>query len=545
MLRSPVRTAVVAVVWGALAASSCQPPPAAPAAPATPPAIAIPPPATSPAAAPAPAPLRLTILHTNDHHGHAWRHESDGHAWGSLATRAALVRRVRAEVEPRGGHVLLLDAGDVHTGTFCSDAVRAEVDVGLYRRLGYRAMALGNHEFDPPFDVLQAQAGRARFPFLGANVLRADTERPALGDVASWDFGGARVTALGLSPPDTPGIATHGDDPRLRFRPPVEAAAARVPALRAQARVLVGLFHVDLPVAEEVIRRVPGFDVVVTGHDHLPLEQPRLVDGTPIVQAGSDGRYLGRIDLDAPPRGPVVVRGARLYPITADLPEDPEVARTLAEERRRCGGDAVVGHAAVELKRSAFLGGTGSSTSLANLIADAFRSAGGSDVAFINRGGIRTSLPQGPITREKAHEILPFEDTLVVLEMRGEELRAIAAESARRMAGGAGVLLPAGLEIIKRGARTDVLYRGRPLASGARLTVTVSSFLARGGDGYERFARGRVVRRLDLSPEQALVDYLQKHDPVRPSLEPRLRATTRPGPSRLRGEPGSPPPPGP
>ncbi|HEY3359404.1 MAG TPA: 5'-nucleotidase C-terminal domain-containing protein [Polyangia bacterium] len=477
--------------------------------------------ACQPPASPPPAPaLPLTILHTNDHHGHAWRSAGGG----SLAARATLIKRVRAEVEGQGGQVLLLDAGDIHTGSFCSDALKAEPDLRGYGRLGYRAVALGNHEFDVPLDRLRAQAAALPFPLLAANVVRAEDGAPAFGDVARWDLGGARVVALGLAPWDTPQISTSGDDPRLRFLDPAAVAAARVPALRRQARVLIGLFHLGLADIDALVRRVPGIDVVVSGHDHRALAQPRMAGATPVVQAGADGRYLGRVDLVAPARGPVALRAARLYAVGPDLPEDPDEAAALARDRGRCGGGAVVGHAAAALGRDAPVAGRGSSTALANLVADAFRAATGADVAFINRGGIRTDLPAGDITRERVHDILPFEDTLIVLEATGAELQELAVENARRLHGASGLLYPAGAEIVARsGGRVEVRVGGKPVHPAARYTVAVSNFIGRGGDGFQIFPRLKRVRALPLSPAAALVDYLKQHSPVQPVLEPRLR----------------------
>jgi 5'-nucleotidase/UDP-sugar diphosphatase len=469
-------------------------------------------------------PLALTILHTNDHHGHLWRAEHTTGNRGGLAARAALITRIRADVEGRGGHVLLLDAGDLHTGTFCADELKGELDVTLYGRLGYRAMALGNHEFDLPLDLLRQQAGRAAFPFLGANVVGAQDGKPIFGDAASWDLGGARVTALGLTLPSTPEISTRGNDPRLRFLDPAAVAAARVPSLRREARVLIGLYHLGHEEIDAVLARAPGVDLVVSGHDHQILRQPRMVGAVPVVEAGSGGQFLGRVDLVAPAGGTVALRASRLYDMAAELHEDPAIARALAEGRAACGGEATAGHATAAMSRLAPLGGPGSSTAIANLVADAFRAATGAQLAFVNRGGIRTDLPAGVITRERVHEILPFDDTLVVFEADAAELAELAAEIGRRLPDGQGLLFPSGGEVVVGAdGGAEVRINGRPVARGARVTVAVSDFIARGGDGYRIFGRLARVRKVATSPEAALLAYLAAHDPVTPSTDARLR----------------------
>ena len=113
------------------------------------------------------APLKLTVLHTNDHHGRFWPN-SDGEY--GLAARKTLIDKVRAEVKAAGGEVLLLDGGDVNTGVPESDLQDAEPDFKGMNLLGYDAAAIGNHEFDKPLAVLYKQIKWSKFPLLAANI---------------------------------------------------------------------------------------------------------------------------------------------------------------------------------------------------------------------------------------------------------------------------------------------------------------------------------------------------------------------------------------
>lgn len=97
-------------------------------------------------------PQSLTILHTNDHHGRFWK---NGKGEYGLAARKTLADAVRAEVQAKGGHVLLLDAGDINTGIPESDMLDGEPDIRGMNAMGYDAMAVGNHEFDNPLAVLR------------------------------------------------------------------------------------------------------------------------------------------------------------------------------------------------------------------------------------------------------------------------------------------------------------------------------------------------------------------------------------------------------
>ena len=111
--------------------------------------------------------IRLTVLHTNDHHGHFWR-SSKGEF--GMAARMTLVETIRKQVAADGGHLLLLDGGDVNSGTPESDMVFAEPDFLGMNLIQYDAMAVGNHEFDPEFEVVMGQKRSSTFPWLSANI---------------------------------------------------------------------------------------------------------------------------------------------------------------------------------------------------------------------------------------------------------------------------------------------------------------------------------------------------------------------------------------
>ena len=139
---------------------------------------------------------KLTILHTNDYHGHF---KSSNYA-GGLAAQSTLVNIVRAEVAEAGGYVLLLSAGDVNMGTPESDMLDAEPDFKAMNIIGYDAMTLGNHEFDKPCEeALLKQKEWAEFPFLAANIVKKDTGEYLVEPYIIKEFDGLKVAILGLT----------------------------------------------------------------------------------------------------------------------------------------------------------------------------------------------------------------------------------------------------------------------------------------------------------------------------------------------------------
>ena len=136
----------------------------------------------------------ITILHTNDHHGHFWRNE---HAEYGLAAQKTLVDSIRKEVAEQGGSVLLLSGGDINTGVPESDLQDAEPDFRGMNLIGYDAMAIGNHEFDKPLTVLRQQEKWAKFPLLSANIYQKSTGERLFKPWAIFKPQGIKIAVIG------------------------------------------------------------------------------------------------------------------------------------------------------------------------------------------------------------------------------------------------------------------------------------------------------------------------------------------------------------
>jgi 2',3'-cyclic-nucleotide 2'-phosphodiesterase (5'-nucleotidase family) len=145
----------------------------------------------------------------------------------------------------------------------------------------------------------------------------------------------------------------------------------------------------------------------------------------------------------------------------------------------------VVGQLAVPLERR---GGQCASSTAGNLVADLFRERAGADVGLHNKGGLRTSLPAGPATLRDLFELLPFDNTLVVLRVTGAELFE-ALRRAVEQPGAPGIEVSGlVLRVAEPGAPKTTLLAvevgGAPLDPARLYRVATNSFLADGGDGY-------------------------------------------------------------
>lgn len=248
---------------------------------------------------------QITILHTNDHHGHFWETEND--EWG-MAARATLVKQIRQEVSQRGGSVLLLSGGDINTGTPESDMSDAFPDFIGMRYMKYDAMAIGNHEFDNHLDVIFNQQAMAGFPFLSANLYYKGTDRRPFSPYKIMEVAGLRVGILGLTTDESPQISLMFPKETLELKSPISEAKKLVPELKNKVDLLIAVTHMghykdgqhgsSAPGDVTLARTVKGIDVIVGGHSQNPLFQPDLQNGTFILQAQDFGKYLGRVDIE-------------------------------------------------------------------------------------------------------------------------------------------------------------------------------------------------------------------------------------------------------
>ncbi|GAB7261162.1 hypothetical protein DZJ_26600 [Dickeya ananatis] len=163
----------------------------------------------------------ITILHTNDHHGHFWHNDYGEYG---LAAQKTLVDQIRQDVTAEGGSVLLLSGGDINTGVPESDLQDAEPDFRGMNLVGYDAMAVGNHEFDNPLTVLRQQEKWAHFPLLSANIYQKSTSKRLFKPYALFDRQGVKIAVIGLTTDDTAKIGNPEYFHDIEFRKPADEA---------------------------------------------------------------------------------------------------------------------------------------------------------------------------------------------------------------------------------------------------------------------------------------------------------------------------------
>lgn len=390
--------------------------------------------------------LRLTILHTNDTHGHLLPFsypekiapESQEAQLpykqniGGVARRATLINRLREELH---GQVMLIDAGDYMDGTPFSLEFKGEADVAVMNALGYDFATLGNHEFSNTLSQIQSLLKKARFTTVLANARLRNTGEPLCPPYVIVERAGLKMALFGLVITDTQNY--RGAREGVEILDPFQVARELVPQLRQQADVVILISHLGIGDDERLVREVPGIDVIVGGHSHTRLAQPRFIEwqnkgalnlgGTVIVQAHQWGGELGRLDLYfwrnplEGDRWEMVGYKGTLLPITADIPEDPTVRKVLGSYWKRIARKygRVVGTASDDFVQR------GDDLAEYFLVSDAIREMLGSEFDMQNMFGVRIQLAKGALTYYDLARMLPFGNTAVRFEIRGRDLKAL------------------------------------------------------------------------------------------------------------------------
>jgi 5'-nucleotidase/UDP-sugar diphosphatase len=503
----------------------------------------------------------ITILHTNDHHGHFWQND---HGEYGLGAQKTLVDGIRREVAAQGGSVLLLSGGDINTGVPESDLQDAEPDFRGMNLVGYDAMAIGNHEFDNPLSVLRQQEKWATFPLLSANIYQKSTGQRLFKPYALFDKQGIKIAVIGLTTDDTAKIGNPEYFTDMEFRVPAQEAKQVVEQLRKDEKpdVIIAATHMghydngehgsNAPGDVEMARSLPAgyLDMIVGGHSQDPVcmagdnrKQVDYVPGTPcspdrqngtwIVQAHEWGKYVGRADFEFR-NGELKLVHYQLIPVnlkkkvekadgtservyyTRQIAEDPAMMKLLTPFQDK-------GKAQLEVKIGSVNGkleGDRSKvrfvqTNLARVMLAAQRERADADFAVMSGGGVRDSIESGDITYKNVLKVQPFGNTLVHVDMKGSEVEQYLAVVANMKPDSGAYAQFANVSLVADGKGvSEVKINGQPLQADKTYRMATLNFNALGGDGYPKLDGLPSYVNTGFIDAEVLKQYIEKHSPL-------------------------------
>jgi len=500
----------------------------------------------------------LTIMHTNDTHAHL----------DNAPRRLTAVEEIRAA----RANTILLDAGDVFSGTLFFNKYKGLADVQFMNMMDYDAMVPGNHEFDEGPKTFSEFVKQTKFPIVSSNIDYSKdpdlnplykNEMAMTGDDGTiypaviLDVNGEEVGVFGLTIESTDELSSPGDT--ISFLNHQEQAEKMVKMFQDKGvNKIVALTHLGKTVEIELAKTVEGIDVVVGGHSHTKIEEAVVVDTfedpTLVVQANEYSKYLGDLEVTFDSEGVLTEWDSELLNLDKGkgFEADPE-AQALYDDLKKPLEEIekeVVGQSEVYLNGKRGSVRTGE-TNLGNLITDGMlykaQQLTDATIAITNGGGIRESIDEGPITLGEVLTTMPFGNNLVTLDLTGQEIidslehgvSSVETEEGR-FAQVSGLKysfdkdLPSGERILDVNVKTDSGYKD--IDPKATYTVATNAYIAQGGDGYDEMGKaaseGR-INELYLIDYEVFTEYLDEIGTVEAKSEARIvEADT----TRLSGE---------
>lgn len=484
--------------------------------------------------APAARTVDVQILGLNETHGQLVPLRRDGRLAGGAATLAAYL--AREEVQNR--RTLILDSGDFMQGPAISSYFEGEPTVEVYNALGVDAAAVGNHEFDWGRDALAERVDQADFPFLAVNVIDDATGRAPQGvqPYTVENLQGVKVGVIGVANPDTKNVTLPEATEGLTFLDLQQTAAAvndAVEQLRQRnVETIVVTAHQGLETATtgslaELVRQLsPEIDLVLGGH--IPLEFNTVINGIPVVQPYGNTRGYADVTLTVDRATKDVVRDVTAVKATYVDEIEPDAQAQAIVDRYQAMLDEALGGTVGAATSSIVRGATRMVESeMGNFVTDAMRTyLEGVDIAVTNAGGLRADIDAGPITLQEVYAVLPFNNTLVTMDLTGAQVRQVLEEGANSQYGTVQV---SGLRWSYDAAApfgdrvTSVtLADGTALDESAVYRVATNNFMATGGDQFSTLTEGANTVDTGINLVDTVVRYLSANSPVDPQVEGRL-----------------------
>ena len=461
----------------------------------------------------------LTILYDNDLHGHLLPFDDsrNGKNIGGAARRTSLMLQLKKE----NPDTLILDAGDLLSGTPISGLFKGEVDFGTFERMPYDAMVIGNHDFDYSQATLRHFIKTCKTPVLSANIIESDGQTLMATPYIIKTFGDLTIAIIGITTPTTP-ITTHPKNVvGLTFAQPEATMEKYLPELKKKSDLVIALTHIGFQEDKDLAKNVNGIDVIVGGHSHTKVDSYEKVNGTIIVQDFQWGINLGKLDLSIVDKK-IVDAHAELMPITSALSEDSAIAAYLQPYAAK-----IIDKMNTVVGRTQFILDKPSSrhpqTNLANWLADVFRERMHADIAMQNTGGTRASLNAGNITYNDLYSVLPFENTLVLLEAKGDLVQKIMDNLAEKLHKATETASVSGVSFFvnDEGKALNIKIDGKPLDTSTTYTIAVNDFMANGGSGFSLLKEAKVIR-YDDNLRDVVIDYLKEHPVIAPVDQERI-----------------------
>ena len=506
----------------------------------------------------APARAHVVIIGTTDMHGRVFPIDYYTNKYDNvgIAKVATLVKEARKN-DP---DLLLVDSGDTIQGTpleyFHNKKNNAPPDPMMLamNALHYDSMTVGNHEYNFGLKVLEKARSEAKFPWLSANSYEKGTDHPHYTPYIVKEVGGVRIGVLGLTTPGIPNWENVPNYEGLDFHETISEAKKWVPILREKEKVDVVVITMHMGIEEDlstgtpnpsqvpnenaaiaIARQVPGIDVILMGHTHRDVPS-LMVNGVLLTQANRWASHVARVDLYLEKaeagRWHVVAKSARTIPVTEKTAVDPEIAQldqSYDKETQDWLAQAI-GESSEELTAR---DGRFRDSAIIDLIQRVQMEAGHADVSMTAAFNLSARIPKGQVTVRDIAGLYEYENTLVTIELTGQQLKDALEHSARyfreyqpgkslnelvdqRIPGynfdmAEGVTYEIDLRKPFGERIQNLKFKGQTLSPTQKLRVVTNNYRVNGGGGFTMYKDAPVVYRSSEEVRELIIDWVERH----------------------------------
>lgn len=361
----------------------------------------------------------IVIFHMNDIHAQI----------DNFAKIASVINNERKN----NPNVFFMNAGDNFSGNPVVDQYipKGEPMLQLLNRLKINVLELGNHDFDYDQEILKNFMKKARCPIICANVKVVPGGGAVIRQPKPYVILKTKkknkIAILGLIQrgSDTHIPSTHPDRVKgLEFSDGIDTAL-QYRYLKNKCSVFIALTHLGAEGDEALANKMGELDIIIGGHSHTIIKDPKQINGVLITQAGGNAKYLGRIEFTVK-NGKITEKKGELIELSSLTTEDPIIKTMIVEFNNNPELNRIIATLPMELTGYDQLG---------NLITDGVRAIDHLDIAFHNGGGIRVDRLGKEVRVKDIYAMLPFENDIVLYEMTPAEIKSLIKYSYQKQGG--------------------------------------------------------------------------------------------------------------
>ncbi|MBE5810281.1 MAG: bifunctional metallophosphatase/5'-nucleotidase [Clostridiales bacterium] len=484
---------------------------------------------------------------------------SDAHAGIDMGWGYAGVAAIRDAIGAKN-HVVLVDNGDAIQGETIGTLTNGKAIVELMNVVGYDVAVPGNHEFDYGMSNFLTLAGEvAQYPYVSANFTYQD--KTVFNPYVIKEFDGVKIAFVGVTTPktitsstpayfqDENGNFVYGfcqDETGAKFYAAIQSAVDAARAEGAQYVIICGHLGTEETcepyTSIDVIYNVSGIDAVLDGHAHetMPSNIVKGKDGKDVVRVACGTKLANVGALTITPDGTI---SAELYTWQNSITPAETFGLTGpvvdAVNEKIASLDEIRNTVVARTENTLYINDPetdvriirNAETNLGDLCADAYRAMSGSDVAFVNGGGVRAQIPAGDITLDQIYSVHPFGNIMCMVEVTGQQILDALEFGARNNPGENGGFLhvsgltyeihtyvPSTAKVDENGmfAGVEGEYRvknvvvgGEPLDVNKTYTLASHNYMLKNsGDGFSMFAGSKLLIDETLIDNQVLITYI-------------------------------------